>query len=72
MSKKTLEENLLALGIPDKVAFDALVELTPEVVPLKEEMVEVLESIDKTALLEFLDAPHPTDLANAFQRIRAD
>lgn len=72
MSKKTFEENLLVLGIPDRPAFDALVELTPETVPYKAEMVEVLESIDKDALSEFIDATHPTELAMAFNRLRTD
>lgn len=72
MSKKTLEENLQVLGIPDRVAFDALVSLTPEVVPYKDEMLEVLESIAPDRLADFIDATHPTDLAIAFQRLRTN
>lgn len=70
MSKETLERNLLALDIPDKAAFEALVGLTPEAAPYKDEMLELLESIDEVSLKEFIDAQHPTDLAIALQRIR--
>lgn len=72
MSKKTFEENLQVLGIPDRVSFDALVELTPEVQPLKDEMIEVLESIDAKRLTKFIEDENPTELAVAFQRLRTN
>lgn len=72
MSKKTFTENLQVLGLPDRVAFDALVELTPDTIPYKEEMLEVLETISPEDLLEFIEAPNPTDLAIAFQSLKTD
>lgn len=72
MSKQIFNQNLLLLGIPDRPAFDALVGLTPEVAHLKDEMEEVLESIDSKELAEFIDATHPTELALAFQRLRTN
>lgn len=72
MSKQVFESNLEVLGLPNRAAFDAMIELTPEVVPFKEEMIEVLESIDAAALSDFIDAVHPTELALAFQKLRTD
>jgi hypothetical protein len=72
MSKQVFEENLQVLGLPDRAAFNAMVELTPDTLPYKDEMIEVLESIDKNELIDFIDAPLPTDLALAFRNLRAD
>jgi hypothetical protein len=72
MSKQVFEENLQILGLPDRAAFNAMVELTPDVLPFKEEMLEVLESIKKQDLIDFIDSPLPTDLALAFRNLRAD
>lgn len=72
MSKKVFEENLQILGLPDKAAFNAMVELTPDTIPYRDEMLEVLESIKPEELTDFLDATPPTDLAIAFKNLRAD
>lgn len=72
MSKKIFEENLKVLGIPDRPAFDALIELTPEVIPYRDEMIEVMDCIDPKDFAEFIDATHPTELAVAFQRLRTN
>ena len=72
MSKITLENNLRELGIPDRAAFDAMVSLTPATIPYKEEMLEVLESINPEELVAFMNVAHPTDLAIAFRRIKTD
>lgn len=72
MTKQVFESNLEVLGLPTRAAFDAMIELIPEVIPFKEEMVEVMESIDPTDLTQFIDATHPTNLALAFQKIRTD
>ena len=72
MSKQNFDENLKVLGLPDRAAFNAMIELTPTAIPHKDEMVEVMESIDSGALTEFLDATHPTDLALAFQSLRTN
>lgn len=72
MSKQVFDENLKILGLPDRAAFNAMVELTPDTIPYKDEMLEVLESIDPKALADFIDATHPTDLAIAFKNLRAD
>ena len=72
MNKQVFEDNLKVLGLPDRAAFNAMVELTPDTVPYKEEMLEVMESIDSGDLLDFIEAPFPTDLAIAFKNIRTD
>lgn len=72
MSKQVFEDNLKVLGLPDRAAFNAMVELTPDTIPYKEEMLEVLESINPKELAEFIDATHPTDLAIAFKNLRTD
>ena len=72
MSKQVFDSSLEVLGLPNRAAFDAMIELIPEVLPFKEEMVEVMESIDPTDLTQFIDATHPTNLALAFQKIRTD
>lgn len=72
MSKKVFEENLQILGLPDKAAFNAMVELTPDTIPYRDEMLEVLESIKPEELTAFLDAIPLTDLAIAFKNLRAD
>lgn len=72
MSKQVFEENLQVLGLPDRAAFNAMVELTPDTVPYKEEMLEVLESINRQDFIDFIDAHLPTDLALAFRNLRAD
>lgn len=72
MTKQVFDSNLEVLGLPNRAAFDAMIELTPEVVPFKEEMVEVMESIKPTDLIDFIDAAHPTNLALAFQKLRTD
>mgnify|MGYP003409005208 FL=1 len=72
MSKQTFDDNLKVLGLPDRAAFNAMVDMTPDTIPFKDEMLEVLESIDAGELADFIDAPHPTDLAIAFQNLRTD
>jgi hypothetical protein len=72
MNKHVFEDNLAVLGLPDRAAFTAMIELTPDTIPYKEEMLEVLESIDAKELADFIDAPHPTDLAIAFKNLRTD
>lgn len=72
MSKQIFEENLQVLGLPDRAAFNAMVELTPDTLPYKDEMLEVLESINREELIAFIDTPLPTDLALAFRNLRAD
>lgn len=72
MSKQVFEDNLKVLGLPDRAAFNAMVALTPDTIPYKEEMEEVLESIGSQDLADFIDATHPTDLAIAFKNLRAD
>jgi hypothetical protein len=72
MSKQTFEDNLKVLGLPDRAAFNAMVDLTPDTIPYKEEMLEVLESIAPNELEAFIEAPHPTDLALAFKSLRTD
>lgn len=72
MSKQVFENNLKVLGLPDRAAFNAMVDLTPDTIPYREEMLEVLESIDSGDLVDFIDAPFPTDLAIAFKNLRAD
>lgn len=72
MSKQVFEENLQVLGLPDRAAFNAMVELTPATLPYKDEMLEVLESITREELIAFIDTPLPTDLALAFRNLRAD
>lgn len=72
MSKKFFDENLQLLGLPDKVAFNAMVDLTPDTLLYKEEMIEVMECVPSSELVDFIDATHPTDLALAFRSIRTD
>lgn len=72
MSKQVFEENLKVLGLPDRAAFNAMVELTPDTVPYKDEMLEVMESIDSKDFIDFIDSNLPTDLAIAFKNLRAD
>ena len=72
MSKQKFQDNLGILGLPDRAAFDAMVDLTPEVVPYKEEMLELLESVSSEDLDNFLSDPFPTDLAKAIQKLRTD
>lgn len=72
MSKQVFEDNLKVLGLPDRAAFNAMIELTPNTIPYKEEMLEVLESINPKELEDFINATHPTDLALAFQSLRTD
>lgn len=73
MSKQVFDQNVQqVLGLPDRAAFNAMVELTPDTLPYKEEMVEVLESIDAQDLVTFIEEPHPTDLAIAFKNLRTD
>lgn len=72
MSKQVFEDNLKVLGLPDRAAFNAMVELTPDTIPYKEEMLEVMESIDSKDLIDFIGAPLPTDLAIAFKNIQAN
>lgn len=70
MSKKTFDENLATLGIPDKASLDALVELTPEAKPFYDEIVEVLASIPPGKLLKFIENENPTPLASAILSLR--
>jgi len=72
MSKQVFDENLQVLGLPDRAAFNAMIELTPSAIPYKDEMIEVLESIKASDLADFIDASHPTDLALAFKSLRTD
>ena len=72
MNKQVFEDNLKVLGLPDRAAFNAMVELTPDTLPYKDEMLEVLESINAQELADFIDATHPTDLAIAFKNLRTD
>ncbi len=72
MSKQVFDENLKVLGLPDRAAFNAMVDLTPDTLPYKEEMIEVMESIGSQELADFIDATHPTDLAIAFKNLRTD
>jgi hypothetical protein len=72
MSKQTFDDNLKVLGLPDRAAFNAMIDLTPDTIPYKEEMIEVLESIDAKELEAFIEATHPTDLALAFKSLRTD
>lgn len=72
MSKKVFDENLQVLGLPDRAAFNAMIELTPDTIPYREEMIEVLECIDPGTFADFIDDPHPTDLAIAFKNLRTD
>lgn len=72
MSKQTFDDNLKVLGLPDRAALNAMIDLTPDTIPYKEEMLEVLESINPKELAEFIDATHPTDLAIAFKNLRTD
>lgn len=73
MSKQIFDENLKqVLGLPDRAAFNAMIDLTPDTLPYKEEMVEVLESIAPQDLIDFIEAPNPTDLAIAFKNLRTD
>ena len=72
MSKQVFEDNLRVLGLPDRAAFNAMIELTPDTLPYKEELIEVMESIDSGSLADFIDAAHPTDLAIAFKNLRTD
>lgn len=72
MSKQIFSDNLKVLGLPDRAAFDAMIELTPDTLPYKEEMLEVMESIDPKDLMDFIDNTHPTDLAIAFKNLRTD
>lgn len=72
MSKKVFDENLQVLGLPDRAAFNAMVDLTPDTIPYREEMIEVLECIDPATFVDFIDDPNPTDLAIAFKNLRTD
>lgn len=72
MSKQRFEDNLKQLGLPDRAAFNAMVELTPSTIPFKDEMIEVLECIDPKELNEFIEDPNPTALATAFKALRTD
>lgn len=72
MSKQTFDENLKVLGLPDRAAFNAMVDLTPDTIPYKEEMIEVLESIAPADLKAFIEANNPTDLALAFKSLQTD
>ena len=72
MSKQIFDDNLKVLGLPDRAAFNAMVELTPDTMPYKDELIEVMESIDPKELTDFIDATHPTDLAIAFKNLRTD
>lgn len=73
MSKQVFEENLQkVLGLPDRPAFNAMIELMPSAVPFKDEMIEVLESIAPEDLQAFIDDPHPTELALAFKSLKTD
>ena len=72
MSKQVFEDNLKVLGLPDRAAFNAMVELTPDTIPYKDEMLEVLESISAEDLTTFMEAIPPTDLAIAFKNLKAD
>lgn len=72
MSKQVFDDNLQVLGLPDRAAFNAMIELTPSAVPYKDEMIEVLECISTAELADFIDAPLPTDLAIAFKSLRTD
>lgn len=72
MSKQIFDDNLQVLGLPDRAAFNAMIELTPSAIPYKDEMIEVLESISSADLTDFIDAPQPTDLAIAFKSLRTD
>ena len=36
MSKQVFEDNLRVLGLPDRAAFNAMIELTPDTLPYKE------------------------------------
>ena len=72
MSKQVFENNLKVLGLPDRAAFNAMVDLTPDTIPYRDEMLEVMESIDSGDLADFIEAPFPTDLAIAFKNLRTD
>lgn len=72
MSKQKFDENLQVLGLPDRAAFNAMIELTPDTLPYKEDMIEIMESISQKELADFIDATFPTDLAIAFKNLRTD
>ena len=72
MSKQTFDDNLKVLGLPDRATFNAMVDMTPETIPFKDEMLEVMESISAIDLANFLNVVPPTDLAIAFQNLRTD
>lgn len=68
MSKAIFLENLKELGI-DNATFEALIELTPETIPFRDEMYEVLENVSPGDLKTFLEVENPTDLARAIKRL---
>lgn len=70
MSKATFNDNLAVLGLPDRAALEAMFGLTPEAMPHKEEILEVMESISSEKLVDFLDAEPPTELSLAFRSLR--
>ena len=72
MSKQVFDDNLNVLGLPDKAALNAMIDMTPDTIPYKDEIFEVMESISAVDLANFLEVVPPTDLAIAFQNLRTD
>ena len=68
--KNHFKENLKILGIDTQEAFDLLVELTPEILEQKEEIVEFLTAIEPDVFQDLYLKQEPIDLIKVILRLK--